>query len=389
MIKKIIRKVKLIIKKTWISILELQIFRVDNKKIVFDNFNGKGFGCNPKYIALELIKEKVDCKMIWLVSDMNTEMPKEIKKVKYESLKSYYELATAKIWIDNVRKYKGINKKKNQFYIQTWHGGISLKRFEKDVEETLSPIYVAEAKNDGKIMDLLITNNEDQKKYFEKVFWYDGEILCNGTPRNDIIYKNDKNINKKVYEYFDIDENKKIVMYAPTFRKDHNMGAYMFDYEECCKRLCEKFGNEFIMLIRLHPNIAEQSEQIKYMSIVKNASKYPDIQELIAATDVVITDYSSVSFDAGLVYKPVFIIAKDFEEYTKNDRKLLYDMNELPFDISKTEMELYQNIEKFNLEDYKEKLNLFYTKIGVVHNNNSAKDIVEIIKEKIKCKKGK
>ena len=88
--------------------------KINPKKIVFDNFLGKGYGCNPKYIAEELIKQNVDCEMVWLVSDLNSEMPSKIRKVKYGSLKAYYELATAKVWIDNVRNYKGVEKKKDQ-----------------------------------------------------------------------------------------------------------------------------------------------------------------------------------------------------------------------------------------------------------------------------------
>ena len=380
--RKIYIKLYDIIKKIVAKVLELNVFKINKKKIVFDNFLGKGYGCNPKYIAEEIIKQKLDYDLVWIVNDINTEVPYQIRKVKAESIKALYELATARIWIDNVRNYKGIHKKKGQFYIQTWHGGIALKRFEKDVEDTLDKEYLKQAKYDGTIIDLLLTNNEHQKKYFEKVFWYNGEILCKGTPRNDVIYRNEPKIKEKVYNYFDIDNKKKIVMYAPTFRKENGMGVYSFDYEKCCEKLSNKFGGEFVMIIRLHPNIAEKSELINYNDNIKNGSEYPDMQELIAATDVMITDYSSVSFDAGLVNKPVFILAKDFENYIKNDRKLLYDIKEIPFIINKTDIELYYCIENFEIKKYIEKLQCFYTKIGVVHNENSAKDIVDIINEK-------
>jgi len=370
--------------KMFAKIFESNIFKINKKKIIFNNFSGKGYGCNPKYIAEEIIRQNLDYDLVWIVNDINAEMPQQIRKVKAKSIKCLYELATAKVWIDNLRDYKGIHKKKGQFYIQTWHGGIALKRFEKDVEDTLDEYYLKQAKYDGTIIDLLLTNNEHQKKYFEKVFWYDGEILCNGTPRDDIIYRNDPKINEKVYNYFNIDKNKKIVMYAPTFRKEDNMDVYSFDYERCCEKLSQKFGGEFVMIIRLHPNIAEKSEQIKYNDKIKNGSKYPDMQELIATTDIVITDYSSVSFDAGLVNKPVFILAKDFENYIRNDRKLLYDINEIPFIINKTEKELHNCIENFEIEKHIKRLQKFYTKIGVVHNKNSAKDIVNIINEKCK-----
>ncbi len=372
------------------KVFSLNILKINNKKIVFSNFLGKGYGCNPKYIAEEIIRQQLDYDLVWIVKDIDEEMPSQIRKVKFGSVQSLYELSTAKIWIDNVRNYKGVHKKRKQFYIQTWHGGIALKRIEKDVENILTKQYVEEAKYDGTIIDLLITNNKDQEKYFKENFWYDGTILCCGTPRNDIIYRDEYKTKEKVYNYFGIDSNKKIVMYAPTFRKENNIDVYKFDYEKCCEVLRNKFGNEFVMLIRLHPNVSEKNGQIKYSDNVKNASKYPDIQEIITASEVIITDFSSVSFDAGLVNKPVFIIAKDFDNYIKNDRKLLYNIEEIPFIMNKTEEELFNCIERFENESYIRRLEEFYTRIGVVHNNNSAKCIVDIINDKCKieeCKK--
>ena len=195
--KQILKKVKSVFRKVWKLILRLPIFKINNKKIVFDNFNGKGFGCNPKYIATELIKENVDCDMVWLVNDMNTEMPKEIRKVKYGSFKSYYELTTAKIWIDNVRNYKGIPKKKKQFYIQTWHASIGFKKCEADIEKLLPEQYVKEAKNDGQITDLMISDSNFVTNVFKSAFWYNGKIEQIGLPRNDILNELPEKIKKK------------------------------------------------------------------------------------------------------------------------------------------------------------------------------------------------
>ena len=324
--KQILKKVKSVFRKVWKLILRLPIFKINNKKIVFDNFNGKGFGCNPKYIATELIKENVDCDMVWLVNDMNTEMPKEIRKVKYGSFKSYYELTTAKIWIDNVRNYKGIPKKKKQFYIQTWHASIGFKKCEADIEKLLPEQYVKEAKNDGQITDLMISDSNFVTNVFKSAFWYNGKIEQIGLPRNDILNELPEKIKKKVYDYFKIEYSKKIVIYAPTFRKEEKEDYIKFDYHKCCKILSEKFGGEFVLLIRLHPNDVEHAKQIKEDEFVKNATLYPDIQELLAVSEVGITDYSSVAFDLAIVGKPVFLLCKDYENFIKKERDLFFDM---------------------------------------------------------------
>ena len=384
--KQILKKVKSVFRKVWKLILRLPIFKINNKKIVFDNFNGKGFGCNPKYIATELIKENVDCDMVWLVNDMNTEMPKEIRKVKYGSFKSYYELTTAKIWIDNVRNYKGIPKKKKQFYIQTWHASIGFKKCEADIEKLLPEQYVKEAKNDGQITDLMISDSNFVTNVFKSSFWYNGKIEQIGLPRNDILNELPEKIKKKVYDYFKIEYSKKIVIYAPTFRKEEKEDYIKFDYHKCCKILSEKFGGEFVLLIRLHPNDVEHAKQIKEDEFVKNATLYPDIQELLAVSEVGITDYSSVAFDLAIVGKPVFLLCKDYENFIKKERDLFFDMKELPFSLNLTEEELYKSIQEFSIDEYNKICAEFYDRddIKPVKTSQASYKIVQIIKEKIK-----
>ena len=382
-VKKILKWVYKEIKLIFAKIFYLDIFKIQNNKIVFDNFLGKGYGCNPKYIAEEIIKEQLDYELVWLVKDIKSEMPQQIRKVKYGSIRALYELATAKVWIDNVRNYKGIDKKEQQFYIQTWHGSIGLKKVEKAVEDKLDPQYILQAKNDGKITNLMITNNMSQYEEFKQTYWYNGEVQCCGLPREDVLYKNNKNINEKVYKYFNIESNRKIVLYAPTFRNESNGNVYMSQYEECCKALNKKFSSDYIMLVKMHPNVIMDSSFVKYNKNIKNATMYPDIQELISVADVVITDYSSVAFEAGIVNKKVFLIAKDFEEYIKKERQFKFDLNDIPFKIAKTESELIENINKFSYDEYKQRLKVFYDKIGFKYNDNAAEYIVKRIKNEI------
>lgn len=374
---------KSILKKMIGSLFNTRFFKVKKNKIVFDNFNGRGYGCNPKYIAEEIINEKLDYDLVWMVNNMNEEMPKEIRKVKKGSLKSLYELATAKVWIDNVRNSKIVNKKSNQFYIQTWHGSLGMKCVEKDVEEYLSNDYVEEAKEDGRITDLMITNNKKNEEQIKNSFWYKGKILCEGVPRLDIIYNTPKSIVDKVYNYYHIDKKKAIVLYAPSFRNYNKTDYYKFDYEKCCNILKEKFGKEFVILVRLHPNVSASSNSINYNSKIINATDYSDVQELISTSNVVITDYSSIGFEAGIVYKPVFIYANDLDKYIQEERKLLFSFNEIPFEVSTSEKDLYKSIINFSQNKYEKKCKKFYDYIGLVDNHNSSRKIVEIIKEKV------
>ncbi|HEM4403762.1 TPA: CDP-glycerol glycerophosphotransferase family protein, partial [Streptococcus suis] len=127
--------------------------------------------------------------------------PKGIRTVKYGSIKSIYEWMTAKIWIDNVKQYYKL-KRKGQYYLQTWHGGVSLKRVEKAVEDSLDIGYVNASKIDSTIIDAMISNSNWQTNDYKTNFWYNGPIFEFGLPRNDIFFHNTEIISKKVKDFF-------------------------------------------------------------------------------------------------------------------------------------------------------------------------------------------
>lgn len=375
------KKVKSILNKTWILILKLPFFKIDTEKIVFDNFNGKGFGCNPKYIALELIEQNTKCKMIWLVNDMNTEMPQKIKKIKYGSFRAYYELATAKIWIDNVKNCKGISKRKEQFYIQTWHASYSPKYLESDAKDKLNPKYLMESKKDSEETDLFLSNSNVQSLEYKNAFWCTCDILECGYPRNDIFFLSDiEKIKNKIKQKLEINQKQKIILYTPTFRDNNSDSGYNLDCERLLRN--ERFLNEDILiLIRMHPNVKKYNGLFNFKNLkIKDVTNYPDIQELLLISDILITDYSTTMFDFALMNKEIIILAEDIEEY-KNMRGLKDIFFELPFCICKNNDELEENIKSFNNEGYQKKLINFKKKYIAYDNGNASKKVVEKIQK--------
>ena len=110
----------------------------------------------------------------------NKQFPQEVRTVKYESLKGLYELATAKIWIDNSRKTFYPLKRKEQYYIQTSRS-LGIKKVEKDAEDTLSKNYI-NVKKHSKMANLFISNGNHISNLYKNSFWYNGEILVSGSP---------------------------------------------------------------------------------------------------------------------------------------------------------------------------------------------------------------
>jgi len=148
-----------------------RIFPIQKNKIFIQNFNGKGYGDNPKYIAEEILRCGYDLKLVWAVRrKFKGNIPKKIKTVPYYSIRAIYESVTAKFWIDNCRKQLYAKKRKGQYYIQTWHGSINFKKVEKDVENKLSSFYVKQAKYDSTIADLFLSDSKFTSQFISFFF---------------------------------------------------------------------------------------------------------------------------------------------------------------------------------------------------------------------------
>jgi CDP-glycerol glycerophosphotransferase len=359
-----------------------RIFPINKNKIFFQNFNGKGYGDNPKYIAEEIIRRNLDFKLVWAVSPKcSGKFPKNVKTVPYKSIQAIYEEVTSKLWIDNCRKQLYVRKRKGQIYIQTWHGTVNLKKVEMDAEQNLSPYYVKQAKHDSKLADFFLSDCKFTSQLYRSSFWYNGKILEHGTPRDDILFNLNNNIKDKVFNYFNLSYNKNIILYAPTFRDNFNTDIYNLNFEQILKNLYEKTNHDWVFLIRLHPNISNESNIFTYNKTVLNASNYDDMQELLLSSDILITDYSDCMYEFAFTHKPVHLYINDYEEY-KKERDFYFDIFSLPFPASKNMYELVDNINNFDYDKYKLSLNNFFDKVGIFNNGNSSKYIVDrIVKE--------
>jgi CDP-glycerol glycerophosphotransferase len=361
----------------------LFLFPIKKNKIVFCSNYGSGYGDNGKYIVEEIVRQKMNYDIVWILKRElieRTQLPEKIRITKYGSLKALYELATAKIWIDNSRKTIYPPKRKNQFYIQTWHSPLRLKKIEKDAESTLSREYIENAKRDSKNCDLMISGCNFSWEIYRNSFWYDGEILKLGTPRCDLFFSKNRNKKEKVIKALGLKNKAKLILYAPTFRNKVSADFYIFEYEKILEALKIKFGGEWKLLIRLHPNVASLANLIEYNNNVINATSYDDMQELLCASDILITDYSSSMFDMAIAGKVCFLYGKDVEEYRKKEREMYFDFSELPFDFAESFQELNDAIMNFNEEEYTNKIRKFFETIGLYENGTASKQLVSKIK---------
>lgn len=366
---------------------------VDENKIVFANFHGNGYGCNPKYIAQEILKRGLKYDLVWLVNSVKKEtikgdFPARIRLVGYGTKSALKELASAKLWVNNQRKNyfikKGLQKKDGQYFIQTWHGSLGIKKLDADVKAFTGEYkqeWVNRAKQDSSMWDYLLTNSDFEDKIFPRALWFDNEIKKFGHPRNDIFFKDTKDIKQKVCKALSIPENKKILLYVPSFRDDGDIECYKLDYDRVLDALEEKFGSEWVCISRLHPRAKKfDKELIPQNSKVIDGTFYSDIQELLVSADCAITDYSSCIFDFVLSEKPGFIFAADIDKFN-NERGFYYPLEDTPFPIAADNDKLVQNIKDFDYNTYKSKVSDFLKSKGCMEDGHASERVVDLIEE--------
>ena len=351
------------------------------KRVVMWAYDFKQYSCNPRALTEYLLDHHPEFEIYWVFRrklDISG-VDRRIKCIRYRSLDFHRIINTAEFIFTNCRTDPfNIHwyKREGQKYIMQWHGGVALKKVEKDAEDKLSFMYLDKAQRDSKVCDLMISGCDFQTRLIRESFWYDGEILEKGIPRNDIFFDMSRHaeIRKKVYRKYNLDEDTRIILYAPTFRKPVTIEPYRLDWKEIVPAFQAFLGNEKVaVMLRLHPNLigkADTTSLLNHPAMI-DVTGYHDMQELLCISDVLMTDYSSSMFDYSLMNRPCFIYAADIEQY---DRGYYFDFKELPFPLARTQEELLKAIQTFDHDRYGEVLKDFMdNKIGLFENGSASR----------------
>ena len=170
-------------------------------KVIFWSYRGRTYSCNPKYITEYIINnnQDLDIQIVWAFKNIEEYRwleDKGIKIVEYYSIDFFKELMTAHFIITNTRFGMDFHKRNGQIYIQTWHGTMPLKTIEKDARKKLGKHYIFNAINDSKKTDYILSGCKKNSDIIKKSFWYNGEILNIGNPRNDLFFTTEECKNK-------------------------------------------------------------------------------------------------------------------------------------------------------------------------------------------------
>jgi len=364
----------------------LKKMSLKENRICFISFRGDFYTDSPKYIYQYLKDEYKDkYEYIWIINDNKIKIPGNVKKVKRFSIKYYYYLASSKYFVTNGRQPFKFSKRDNQVILSTWHG-TPLKRIGLDIgniysnSPTIKRTYIKNASE----WDYLISPNHYTSEILKNAFAYDKDVLETGYPRNDILYNADEDKIKQIKEDLKLPDNKKIILYAPTWRDDdfYEQGQYKFKLKLNLDKLKEEISDEYIILIRTHYFISDQLDLTDYQDFAFDVSKYDDIAELYLISDILITDYSSVFFDYANLKRPILFFTYDLDKYENVLRGFYINIrDEVPGPLIFTNDELINKIKHIEdvKKDYKDKYETFYKKFCNIDDGNATKRIVDIV----------
>lgn len=354
--------------------------QVKNNKLFVMTFDN-GYNCNPRYIVEEILKQKLPIDIVWAGDDKSInskEFPNGVRVVRRKSFEMYEEQASAKIWLDNGLSciWHNMPKKKTQVYINTWHGSMGIKKLHGDSH------WMSVAKKLRKVTDYVVANSTFEEGVYSETFWQGVPVLRCGHARNDMLLDKESFalIREEVAGYFGTDKDKKFLLYAPTFRDDGDISCFDIDYGQLKNTLEEKYGGEWIILVRLHYKNRSVLTNLNFSDWLKDAADYPDMQKLIAVADFGITDYSSWAYDYVLTRRPMVLYTPDAQKYQQG-RGLYYPLEETPFPIVRNNVELTEAILGFDEEGYQPDIDKFLEARGCYEEGTAAKQIVENIRK--------
>jgi len=338
------------------------IFRIREKTIVISFFNGSAVGGDGKALLDYSNEKNLGYKFYWIVNKNFNKKEHKFNDVKYIrkwSIPFFFRSLTSKIIFTNINHVSFLPYRKHQCLVNGWHGyGYKVVHQGNNISnEELIKIF--------NLNNLFLSPNKlATDKKIREAFKYEGKVLEIGTPCCDIFFKKEKveSLTAKFKKDYGVEKDEKLLLYAPTFRQDFSFEEGGLDFSNLIKELNKKFSSKWKILYRVHPMIAGTTK-VDNPNVI-DVTKYDDMNELLAISDILITDYSSTFWELAIQRKPVFIYAYDLEKYEKNDRGFILPTSEWPFPIATSNEELAKAIKEFDDSAYNKTLDAYFKKYG-------------------------
>ncbi len=355
------------------------------QKVVFSSFSGRQYSDSPRRISEYLARVHPEIRQVWAFcspEDFAYLKDQGIKTVRYKSLAYLYEVMTARVYVDNVEFWSILKFRPEQMVLQTWHGGGAYKRIGQDRLDVGQREQRHAVEKMNKITLFLSSSQAFTDFVIRGAFEYQGRVLPCGLPRNDELRIPNALRADRVRRELGIGPEEHILLYAPTFRNSHSLEPYSVDFAGLCDALHRRFGGSWRVVLRMHYYISQRMADQAGSVRAVDASSYPDMQHLLNAADVLLTDYSSSIWDFLLTGKPCFLYATDLDEY-QGERNFYVPIDQWPFPLAQDNGQLQANVEQFDEEAYRRKLEEHYTQLGGCESGSATAQAVQAIADHI------
>ncbi|MBQ6595792.1 MAG: CDP-glycerol glycerophosphotransferase family protein [Clostridia bacterium] len=361
---------------------------IDGNKVVFSSFLGRAYNDNPRYISEKLHEMRPETDIVWLYREgaldrMKT--PPYVRRVASISREGLIEQATARVWVDNFRKSEALYISPDQYYINTWHGDRGFKRVGRDAllegRKIVSHDYLEEK------CSMCPAGSEFGAGVYRRSFDIRGEIMMVGCPRNDILIRGDAALADRTRKTLGVPDGARVLIYAPTYRDNlAEKQAAQIDLARTLECFRETTGEEWVCLLRAHYMSAglEGSDR----EDIIDATGWPEMTELLLASDALITDYSSCAADFMLTGKPAFLYIGDMDEYLRSCRNFYFDLEGSPYPLARNMEELEELIRTTDEEKARATARAIGEFYGVCETGHACESVCRYIIEKLDKVKG-
>ncbi|MBE6286820.1 MAG: CDP-glycerol--poly(glycerophosphate) glycerophosphotransferase [Mediterranea massiliensis] len=300
----------------------------DDKLILFISFGGRKFDDSPKVIYDKMIVDERfnNYRLVWAFNNPDAFELMRDEKVKCDTFTYFKTALKARIWISNSTVERGLQfKGKHTFYFNTWHG-TPIKKMGSDIEDSNKSFKGKAHWN----VDFFTCQGEFEQDIFCRVFKGLNKNIARviGLPRNDIYANYTKEYMLSLRKKMNISADKRVILYAPTFREFDKSSTMEIKVSIPIQieRWRKELGKNYVLLFRAHYEVAK-GLIIQDDDFVREMSSYPQLEDLMIISDLLISDYSSIFFDYSIMPKPMLAFCYDYEKYA-SERGMYFDIRD-------------------------------------------------------------
>lgn len=339
--------------------------------VFFESFYGRQVSCNPLALDAEIARVAPNITRYWSVADASMEVPEGAQAIVSGTPEWRQARSNADLLIINDWLRKDFVPGSHQRVLQTWHGTM-LKKLALERSGVSLRTRFATMRESRK-WDVLLSQNTHSTVHLRKSYAYRGPIWQVGYPRDDELVRLDRETAKK---RLGISADMHVLAYAPTWRDASKTVVDLLDVVKFAKRL----PDNWMLLVRGHTRTHEFGNYPELSDRLRDVSRWPNVNDVLAASDLFVTDYSSLMFDASVARIPMAFYAPDLERYRDEERGFTFDFDATaPGPIVRDRAALLKLVETLPewTADYASRYDAWRQRFNPHDDGNAAKRVVE------------